>query len=225
MASQFPDDRPTHVTPPASGGTGLVERVKGIITSPKTEWPRIDAEPATERDLYMRYVLPLAAIPAVAGLIGQLAFPPRVFGVVVRTSPVSAVVAALVSFAMAFVAVFVIARIVDALAPTFNARKGIVPATKLVVFASVPAWVAGVFNLIPALGALAVLIASVYGLYLLYLGLPVLMKSPADKTVPYLAVTIVVAIVVMLVIGIVTGIVGAALGSLFAPTMGTVTIS
>lgn len=147
------------------------------------------------------------------------------FDLVVRTSPVSAVVAALVSFAMAFVAVFVIARIVDALAPTFNARKGIVPATKLVVFASVPAWVAGVFNLIPALGALAVLIASVYGLYLLYLGLPVLMKSPADKTVPYLAVTIVVAIVVMLVIGIVTGIVAAALGSLFAPTMGTVTIS
>ena len=221
MASNFPDDRPPHAT----GSAGLVERVRNIIISPKTEWPRIDAEPAAERDLYMRYVLPLTAIPAVAGLIGQLAFPPRVFGIVVRTSPVSAVVAALVSFAMAILAVFVLARIVDALAPTFNARKGVVPATKLVVFASVPAWVAGVFNIIPALGALAVLIASLYGLYLLYLGLPVLMKSPAEKTVPYLAVTVVVAIVVMLVLGIVTGIVGAALGSIFAPTMGTVTVS
>lgn len=229
MASQFPGDRPPPVTPPpygsGPGGSGLVDRVKNILTSPKTEWPRIDADPITERGLYMGYVLPLAAIPALASLIGQLAFPPRIFGVIVRVSPVQAVITALVTYLMSILSVFIIARIVDALAPTFQGRKGIVAATKLITFASVPAWIAGVFNILPMLGGLLVLLASLYGLYLLYVGLPVLMKSPADKTVPYIAVTIVVAIVVMLVVGIITGALAAALGSAFAPAVGTVTIS
>lgn len=229
MASQFPGDRPPPITPPSYDGgpssSGLVERVKNILTSPRTEWPRIDADPISERGLYMGYVLPLAAIPAVASVIGQLAFPPRIFGVVVRVSPVQAVITALVSYAMSILGVFIIARIVDALAPTFNGQKSVVSATKLVVFSSVAAWVAGIFNILPMLGGLIVLLASLYGLYLLFVGLPVMMKSPSDKTVPYIAVTIVVAIVVMLVVGIITGIVAAALSSAFAPAVGTITVT
>jgi hypothetical protein len=40
--------------------------------------------------------------------------------------------------------------------------------------------VAGVLQILPALGILVVL-ASLYSLYLLYLGLPQLMRCPADK--------------------------------------------
>src|SRR5664280_597388 len=58
-------------------------------------------------------------------------------------------------------------------------------------------------------------LAAIYGLYLLYLGLPRLMKCPPDKAAGYTAVVVVCAIVMTLVIGAVGGlIVGAgALGS------------
>ena len=219
MASQFPDERPP-ITP-APGGSGLVDRVKNIITAPKAEWPRIDAEAVTERDLFMRYAVPLAAIPAVCGLIGQLAFPPRVFGVVIRLSPGTAIANAVLGYLLGLAALFIMARIVDGLAPTFGARKGVVPATKLVIFASVPIWLAGVGGLIPGLGWIASLVGLGYAIYLMYLGLPVLMKAPADKTVPYLAVVAVIWFVVTLVMGLIV----AALAGLFAPSVGTVTFS
>jgi len=48
----------------------LVERVKGILLSPKTEWPRIAAEPMTTQQIYTNWVLILAAIGPIAIAIG-----------------------------------------------------------------------------------------------------------------------------------------------------------
>ena len=59
-------------------------------------------------------------------------------------------------------------------------------------------WLAGVFALIPGLGILGLL--GLYSLYLFYRGLPVMMKSPADKSLPYTLVIIVGAIVVGVII-------------------------
>ena len=53
--------------------------------------------------------------------------------------------------------------------------------------------------MIPVLGILVVL-ASFYGLYLLYLGLPVLMRSPKEKAVGYTVVTVLCAILAGIVI-------------------------
>ena len=48
----------------------IVERAKNICLTPNTEWPIIAAEPATPAALVTGYVVPLAAIGAVAGFIG-----------------------------------------------------------------------------------------------------------------------------------------------------------
>lgn len=48
----------------------LTARAKNIIVSPDTEWPVIAAETTPARDLILGYVLPLAAIGAIAGFIG-----------------------------------------------------------------------------------------------------------------------------------------------------------
>ena len=226
MASQFPGDHPEPITPPphrtGPGSVGMVERVRNIILTPKAEWPRIDAEPATERGLFMAYAVPLAAIGPLAGLIGALLFPTRVFGVVILVSPVTAVANAIVGYATALAGVWLMARIVDALAPSFNGQKSLLNATKLVIFAAIPSWLGGIGALIPGLGGLLALIGGLYALYLLYLGLPVLMKTPADKAIPYIAVVAVIGVVLTLALIMVAG----ALAALFAPaTIGTVTIS
>jgi Yip1 domain len=64
--------------------------------------------------------------------------------------------------------------------------------------------VAGIFLLIPALGILNLLF-GLYSLYLLYLGLPVLMKSPREKALTYTVVTVLAAIVLFIVTGMIAG--------------------
>jgi len=179
--------------------TGLVERVQNMIMKPAAEWDVVAGEPATVGSIYTGYAMILAAIPAVATLLGSILF--------AHMNPVAAVVTGVVGYVLALVGLFITSFIVDALAPSFGGTKNQVQALKLVAYANTAAWVAGVLNIIPILGALASLVGGIYSLYTLYLGLPKLMKNPADKTLVYFIVTLVVAVVVYAVIGLVVGIV------------------
>ena len=128
-------------TNPTGGTTSLVERVKNILMTPKTEWPRIDAEPATIAGLYTSYVMILAAIPPVCMLIGML-----VFGVPFISLPVEyLVVQAVLSYVLSLAGVYLIALIIDALAPTFGGTKDRVKAFKVAAYSFTAAWVVGIF--------------------------------------------------------------------------------
>jgi len=67
-------------------------------------------------------------------------------------------------------------------------------AIKLSAYSSTAGWVAGIFYLIPALWILAI-IGGLYSLYLFWVGLPVMMKVPAEKAVPYIVVIVIATIV------------------------------
>jgi hypothetical protein len=199
------------------GNRALVERVKAILTKPKTEWLVIDAEPATVQGLYIGYACILAAIPAVCGLIGGQVFGYGAFGITVRPPLIGAVVGAIVSYVLNLAMIYVLALIADALAPSFDGQKSQIQALKVSVYAATASWIGGVFTIFPPLAILGVLMGF-YSLYLLYLGLPVLMKAPESKALGYTAVVVVVAIVLSIVIGTVVGGISAmgALGSGFA---------
>jgi hypothetical protein len=173
--------------------------VKNILTTPKTEWPVIDSEPATIGSIYKNYVVILAAIGPVCGAIGLLLLGGPYFAM-----PLSYVIAyAVISYLMALLGVFVLALIIEALAPTFGGTKDRVKAFKVAAYASTAAWVAGIFGLLPFLAILA-LVGLIYSFYLMYLGLPVLMKTSPDKSAAYTAAVVVAAIVLYLVIGVIT---------------------
>ena len=182
----------------------LVDRVKRILLSPKTEWEVIDAESTTTSELYTRYIMPLAAIGPVAQIIGF-----SVFGITVpfvgtyRVPIGSAITQAVVAYVLTLAGTYLLALIIDALAPTFNGQRSQIQALKLAAYSLTASWIAGIFALVPVLGILAVL--GLYSLYLLYLGLPVLMKSPREKAVGYTAVVILAAIVLWMIIGAVAG--------------------
>lgn len=188
----------------------IIQRAKNICLTPATEWPVIASEPATAGGLITGYAAPLAAIGAIAGFIGG--------AIVGRTIPfvgtyrvpfATALVAAIFMFGMALVGVFVLSLIIDALAPTFSGQKNSIQALKLAVYSYTPAWIAGVLQISTLLGILAIF-ASFYGIYLLYLGLPTLMRSPQDKSIPYTVVVLICAIVLSVVI---TGLGGLILGA------------
>jgi Yip1-like protein len=175
---------------------GIVDRVKNILLTPKTEWEVIAAEPTQPKDLVTGYILPLAAVAAVAGLIGSAVIGTSILGTTYRMPIVWALVGAIIHLVMSVAFTFVVAFIVDALAPSFGAQKNFNQAFKVVAYSATAGWVGSVFGIIPWLGGLIALLFGLYCLYLLYLGLPRLMKGPADKAIGYTVVVVVSAIVV-----------------------------
>ena len=142
----------------------LVDRIKNILLSPRTEWPKIAGETATVQSLYVGYILILAAI--------------------------------------ALVITYLMALIVDLLAPTFNGTKDFTQSLKLVAYSYTAPWVAGVFLLLGGtIGGLIGLLAAIYAWYTFYLGVPVLKKCPAEKAVAYTIVVVLCGIVLAIVLG------------------------
>jgi hypothetical protein len=171
----------------------LADRARAIIAQPAQEWNVIAAEPATTTEILRGYVVPLALIGPIFTLAGSLLFAQRGFAY--------ACAAAVLEFILEIVAVFVVAFLADALGPSFGGTKDQVPAFKWIAYASTPRWLAGIFTIIPIFGSLIVLIASLYSLYLLYLGAGPAMRVPQDKTLGF---TLVVVIAYIIAIGIVT---------------------
>ncbi len=182
----------------------LVDRVKRILVSPRTEWEVIDAEQTTPAALYTGYIAPLAAIGPIAQLIGNTVFGiPVPFMGTYRVPVGSALTGALIGYVLTLVGTYVLALIIDALAPTFSGQRNQIQALKVAAYSSTAAWLAGIFALIPWVGFLG--IVGLYSLYLLYLGLPVLMKAPREKALAYTVVVIVAAIILFMIIGMVAG--------------------
>lgn len=181
----------------------LVQRVQDILLRPTTTWPAIEQEPGDVASIYTRYVLILAAIPALAGFIGMTLIGVGGFGMHIRIPVVSGLTNMVVSYALSLVMVFVVALIVDALAPSFKGQKNQLNALKLVAYGSTASFVGGIFGLIPSLSVLG-LLAALYSIYLVYTGLPVLMKCPPEKAAAYTAVVVVCGIVAGIVIGAVS---------------------
>lgn len=180
----------------------LVSRVKGILLTPKSEWGVIDTESATTGSLYTSYIIPLAAIPPICTFIGMSLIGYNVLGISGRWPIDLGLESAIVRYVLSLISVYVLALIIDALAPTFGGQKNQIQALKVAAYSSTAAWIAGIFALLPALAILGIL--GLYSLYLLFLGLPVLMKSPADKAAGYTVVVIIAAIVLFAIVGAIT---------------------
>jgi len=179
-------------------------RVTKIVTDPKTEWTVIEPEPTPVDKLYKGYIIPLAAIPVLATFIG-MSFIGVSYGFgTFRTPIVRGLVGACVSYVLALAAVYISALVVSKLAPTFQSVSDDRQALKLVAYAETPIWIAGALNVIPFLGALAGLVGGLYAIYLFYLGVPVMMKTPTDKVIPYMVVAAVVIIVLAFIVAAVT---------------------
>jgi hypothetical protein len=193
------------VIPPPAGQKNLVARVRDILMKPNEEWGVIDAEQSTIGGIFTSYVLILAAIGPIAIVIGQQLIGINYGGISWKPGLTYSIGTAVITYVLSLVVVYVAALIIDALAPNFNGTKDPVKAFKVSAYTATAGWVAAIFNIIPMLGILA-LLGSLYGLYLLFLGLPRLMRVPADKAVGYTLVVILIQIVLYVVVAVVVGV-------------------
>lgn len=178
----------------------IIDRVKNILFTPKTEWKVIDSEPANVQGILVGYVLPLAIVAAIAAFIGYGFVGVSMMGVTTRGISWGIYSAVLVVL-QAFLSVLVTAFVVDSLAPSFGSEKNFGKSVQLVAYSFTAGWVAGILAVLPVVAMLVSLVGLIYGLYLLYIGLPTMKKTPEDKQVVYFVVIIIVTIVAYFVIG------------------------
>jgi hypothetical protein len=177
----------------------LIERVKSILLTPKTEWNVVNGESSTQQSLLISYVIPLAVVGAVGPLLTGLLWAGAFGFKFYLLTAVIGVLSYIVSY-------YVSAIIIDLLAPNFSSEKNIDKSARLAGYSMTPAFVGSLLSFIPIIGALLALAAWAYGIYLMYLGIGPLKKTPEDKKVIYMIVAIIIQIAVYFVVA---GILGA----------------
>jgi len=189
----------------------IVERAKHIILKPTDEWNVIASEPATIGGLFTGYATPLALIPMVStilfnGLLGISAADMMGFGSGMPLDLMAIAGMAILSFIVSLVSLFVMGTLVKLVSPSFNGTSDKVQAMKLMTYASTPSWVVALVSWIPFLGAVLGFAATVYVVYLIYLGLNPVLGVPKEKIAGFTVVIVLIYVVLVLIMsGIVAG--------------------
>jgi hypothetical protein len=181
----------------------IIQRAKDIMFKPTDTWTEIKGEQTSIKELYTSYAVILAAIPPIATFIGMSLLGISLFAFSYRLPIGWGISHAIVSYVLSLVGLYVVALIIDALAPNFGSQKNQVNAMKVAVYSWTPSWIAGILMIIPALSPIAMLL-SLYSLYLFYVGLPIVMETPKEKAMGYVIVTILVSVVVFILIGVIS---------------------
>ncbi|HYD86960.1 MAG TPA: Yip1 family protein [Vitreimonas sp.] len=172
----------------------IFSRAYGLLREPNKEWQQIRAEETTVPNILLGYVAPLAAIPPVAGLIGALVFEP------IRVGPIdSALVSVVVTWIVTVALVFLLGLLINALADQFDADRDDLSAHKIAAYSLTPAFLSGLFSLWPPLWWLS-LFALAAMVYVMYRGLPILMKTPPERALSYAASVTIAAMVAGIVL-------------------------
>ncbi|MGE0830112.1 MAG: Yip1 family protein [Hyphomonadaceae bacterium] len=176
----------------------ILSRAYGLFRDPTAEWEQIRKEETNAASLMLGYVAPLAAIPPLAGAFGQFAFARGITG-----GPSDIIVGAATSFLVFLAIVYFLGFLTNAIAENFEGDKDELAALKAIAYSSTPAFLSGAFALWPSIWWVG-LIGTAYSAFLLYRGLPPLMKTPADRTVAYAATIIAAGLVAAVVLGALT---------------------
>jgi hypothetical protein len=171
----------------------MINKIIKIITIPKEALREVSTQSMPRNDVIM--YLAIIGIPTFIGILigyGFLWYWGSYF-------LVPAVAGAIIYYIVAIIGIILFGYLLNAFALTFKSQQNQAQALKLVAYASTPWLLAGIFYILPFLWPL-VLLAGLYGLYILYLGLPILMGTPEDQQLPYLIISAIIFVVIMLVL-------------------------
>jgi len=197
----------------AAGGAGGLSRVVRLLLSPVRAWDDIAQAPAAARPLFLRYAIPLAAVPAICSIVGVLTFGFNIANVGVHMSVVGLILGALASCGLTLAAVWCLGVFIDVIAPAFGGIRGRQAGLNLAVYSATAMWAGGLSEIYPSLGIPVGILAGLYSLYTLYLGLPKLMDIPEDRRLTAFAAIL----IAILLLGVARGVVTAKAAELGGP--------
>jgi hypothetical protein len=181
----------------------LLRRAFRLLVSPAREWAAIAADREPWLAVALRYVLPLAALPAVAWMVGRMLFPADLAtweSVPVERMPAAIALAGAVAFCGSIVWVALLAGAFCALAPMFGARREWARSWKVAAYGTTPVWIAGVLLVKPLLVGL-LLVAMLHCSYLYYAGLQVVAGVKQGAAAEYVGIVLFLSLVASTVLG------------------------
>lgn len=183
----------------------LFRRAKSILIRPKETWLEIRDEEKGVKDLLLAYACILAAIPGIVYFMNLSVIGIHMPFLGVWKQPLlKGLGHAALFYILSLAGLFVTAFVANILGGCFGSKKDFPRAMGAVVYSSTASWIAGILNIVPGLSTV-VWILSLYSLYLLFLGLPVMMETPPEQKTGYAAVVVVVSVLVMAAVSLMSG--------------------
>ena len=182
--------------------TNLFQRVIHILTKPKEEWQVVATEKPDITKIIVGYALILAAIPAIAAFIKYGVIGVTFWGYTSR-SIASGIQYGLIQLISAVLGAYLLAWVIDLLAPSFDSEKNFGRSLQLSVYSNTPQWVAGILLIFGTGFSILIMLIGLYAIYLLAVGMPIIKKTPKEKVVGYVVVVIISMIVITFVIGLI----------------------
>jgi hypothetical protein len=185
-------------------GAGGISRALSLLLTPGQAWDRIAEAPAEPRVLFQRYAAVLAAIPAICSIFGVLVFGFNIANIGVHMSVVGLILGAVVGYLLTLAMMWALGAFVDLTAPAFGGMRGRRAALNLVVYAATASWVGGLAEIYPSLGIPVGILAGLYSLYSLYLGLPKMMGIPEERRLTAFAAVLIAILLLAVGRGMIT---------------------
>lgn len=162
----------------------ILNHVWGLFSHPQQEWESIRDEPCTVTMCYVRHVLILAAVPAISAYIGAVQVGWSVGAEETTKLTASSALPIAVAFYLAMLAaVYVVGRLIHWMSQTFGAHTTLAQSVVLVTYTGTPLFLVGIVALYPMpwVNMLFGIVALLYTVYLLYTGVPVVMKITKEQ--------------------------------------------
>ena len=182
----------------------MIGKIFGIIFQPVKTWHEIAELSEAELKRYLWYPVILAILPAVAWYYGTTAVGWSVAGgETVYFSTASAAAIAPLFYLAQLGAIWAVGFFVHWMADTYGAESSMLKGVVITGFCATPILIFGVFGFHPMfwLDFLVGLVVVSHAVYLLYLGIPIVMRIPEERGFLFasavVAVGMVAAIIVM----------------------------
>lgn len=178
----FTDVKPDEVITAVKSGN-IFKRAINIMFKPKSEWEVVANEKPKVPMLIFGYSLILVLIPVISLILGYGLIGSKITAIW-DNSFGAGFIKASIFFIAAFTAIIGGAVVINALAPAFKTEKNFGRAMQLITYSFTPVFFAGALFILPLISFLAHL-AGLYGIFVLLMGLPIIMKTPKNHQIGY----------------------------------------
>ena len=165
----------------------IVDQTKDLIINPKGTLKKLKNKKVNRNDIII--YLAVVGFPTFLGIF---------IGLGIYGFWAQAFVRAIVFYILAIGGILFFGYIYNEFAPNFKSKKNLMQSVKLIAYSSTPWLLAGILWIVPLNGIWVLsFLAGLYGVYILYLGLPIYLETPNDQQAPYLLFGIILMAIVM----------------------------
>jgi hypothetical protein len=181
----------------------MIATAFGFLFSPTAQWKKVAALSDEKLRIYLLYPVILGIIPAVAWYHGTT----NTGWTVGTDEPIfltsaSALRIAILFYLTEILAIWTIGGFIHWMSATYNATSTLIKGVAIAGFTTTPFLIGGAVGLFPILwlDILIALLAVTQSVYLLYKGIPIVMKIPAEQGFLFASAMIAVGMVILICI-------------------------